>query len=69
MSTACLALVQHSVFLFKCISVEIDVKNENKVLVPYMDSAFNMDTPHTFKSNKFYRHMTLHVHEEQQLKR
>ena len=29
------------------------------VLVPYMDSALNMDTPNIFKSNKFYRHMAL----------
>ena len=40
-----------------------------KVLVPYMVSALNMDTPNIFKSNKFYRHMALHVPEEKQLKR
>ena len=40
-----------------------------KVFVPYMDSALNMDTPNIFKGNKFYRHITLHVHEEKQLKR
>ena len=28
-----------------------------------------MDNPNIFKSNKFYRHMALHVSEEKQLKR
>ena len=41
----------------------------NIVLVPYMDSAHNMDTPNIFKSNKFYRHMALRAHKEKQLKR
>ena len=40
-----------------------------KVLLPYMDSALNMDTHNIFKINKFYRHMALHVREEKQLKR
>ena len=39
------------------------------VLVPYMDSAFNMDTPNIFKSNKVYRHMALRARKEMQLKR
>ena len=41
----------------------------NRVLVPYMDSALNMDTPNIFKSNKFYRHMVLRARKEKQLKR
>ena len=41
----------------------------NVVLVPYMDSALNMDTPNIFKSNKFYRHMALRARKEKQLKR
>ena len=32
-----------------------------KVLVPYIDSALNMDTPNIFKSNNFYRHTVQHV--------
>ena len=29
-------------------------KNDSyKVLLPYMDSTFNMDTPNIFKNNKF----------------
>ena len=42
---------------YQCIKKE---KN-TIVLVPYMDSAHNMDTPNIFKSNRFYRHMALHV--------
>ena len=38
-------------------------------LVPYMDSALNMDTPNIFKNNKFYRHMALRARKEKQLKR
>ena len=34
-----------------------------------MDSVHNMDTPNIFKSNKFYRHMTLRARKEKQLKR
>ena len=34
-----------------------------------MDSAINLETFNIFKSNKFYRHMALHVGEEKQLKR
>ena len=41
----------------------------NIVLVPYMDSALNMDTPIIFKSKKIYRHMALYVCEEKQFKR
>ena len=41
----------------------------SKVLVPYMGSALNMDTPNIFKSNKFYRHMALRAHKAKQLKR
>ena len=47
-------------------------KNQKKiyiVLVPYIDSAHNMDTPNIFKSNKFYRHMALRARKEKQLKR
>ena len=33
-----------------------------------MDSALNMDAPNIFKSNKFYRHMALHVRKEKELK-
>ena len=40
-----------------------------KVFVPYIDSDLNMDTLNIFKSNKFYRHMALHVCEEKHLKR
>ena len=40
-----------------------------KVLVSYMDSALNMDTPNIFKSNKFYQHMALRARKEKQLKR
>ena len=39
------------------------------VLVPYMDSAQNIDTPNIFKSNKFYRNMALRACKEKQLKR
>ena len=39
------------------------------VLVPYVDSALNMDTPNIFKSNKFYRHMALRARKEKQMKR
>ena len=39
------------------------------VLVLYMDSALNMDTPNIFKSNKFYRHLALRARKEKQLKR
>ena len=41
----------------------------NKAHVPYMNSALNMDTPNNFKSNKFYRHMALHIREEKQLRK
>ena len=40
-----------------------------KVVVPCMDIALNMDIPNIFKSNKFYRHMSLRAHKEKQLKR
>ena len=39
------------------------------VLVPYMDSALNMDTPNIFKGNKFYRHMALRARKEKHYKR
>ena len=41
----------------------------NIVLVPYLDSAHNMDTTNIFKSNKFYRHMVLSARKAKQLKR
>ena len=41
----------------------------NMVLVPYMDSVLNMDTPNIFKNNTFYRYMLLRVREEKQMKR
>ena len=34
-----------------------------------MDNALNIDTPNIVKTNKFYRHMLLHVREEKQLKK
>ena len=40
----------------------------SKVLVHYMMSALNMDTPNIFKSYKYYQHMALRVREEKQLK-
>ena len=40
----------------------------SKVHVSYTDSALNMDTPNIFRSNKFYRRMALHIHEEKQSK-
>ena len=41
----------------------------NIVLVPYIGSALNMDTPNIFKCNTFYRHMAIRVHKAKQLKR
>ena len=40
-----------------------------KILVPYNDSALNMDIPKIFKSNKFHRQIVLHVLERKQMKR
>ena len=58
--------IYYKICCIKCLNVEW---KKNIVLVPYMDSAHNMDTPNIFKSNKFYRHMTLHIREEKHLKR
>ena len=57
------------VYIQRLIVLKTTFTEQNKVHVPYMDSALNVDTLNTFKNNKFYRYMALHVREEKQLKR